>query len=331
MQINTPFKISGLGRYLPDRIVQNSELEAMCGIAEGWVEKHNGVRERRWVTHETNSFMGAQAAREALQEAGLEIGDIDLIINASGTAEQAIPDTAALIQRELGLGSSGIPCLSVHVTCLSFVVALDLCASLLTSGRYKNILVVTADIASVGVNIQEPESATLVGDAAAAVVVTRGEAGGGSMLEHALLRTYGDGAYHTAIMGGGSRRHPNNPLTRPEDNLFHMDGLAALRMVKRHVYSFLDELYPGLSHGLGDIDIVVPHQASRMGLLLLKRFGWQDEKILHTLEWLGNCVAASIPVTLYEGVRTGRIQRGDRVLVIGSGAGLSIGGLVLTY
>jgi 3-oxoacyl-[acyl-carrier-protein] synthase-3 len=331
MHLNIPLKIAGLGRYLPERIVTNAELEELCGVPSGWVEQRNGVRERRRVKDETSSFMGAQAAREALSKANLQLTDIDLILNASGTAEQAIPDMAPLIQRELGLGDSGIPCFSVHSTCLSFITAVDLCASFLSTGRYRNILVVSSEIASVGINLKEPESATLVGDAAAAAVITRPEPGESCLLEHALMRTYGSGAHYTEIAGGGSRRHPNNPQTQPEDNLFHMDGLAVIWMVRKVVNDYLEALYPGLSHGLGDIDAVVPHQASKLGLMMLKRFGWPDEKVIKTLDWLGNCVSASIPVTLYEGIQTGQIQRGDKVLLVGTGAGLSLGGVVLTY
>ena len=331
MEVNLPLKIIGLGRYLPARVVPSSELEKICKLPAGWVERHNGVRERRWVTDETSSYMAAQAAREALDEAGLKPSDLSLILNASGTGEQAIPDTGALIQRQLGLGKSGIPAMTVHNTCLSFVAAMDVAANFLNAGRYKNILIASADVASCGINPKEPESASLVGDAAAAVVVTRSGAGDQSMVHNAHLKTYGDGAYLTAIMGGGSARHPAKPNHNPDDDLFHMDGPAVLRMVRGIAADYLDELYPGLSKGLGDIDVVVPHQASKVGLMMLSRFGWPQERIMSTLETLGNCVAASIPSTLYQAVRDGRIQRGDKVLLVGTGAGLSIGGLVMTY
>jgi 3-oxoacyl-[acyl-carrier-protein] synthase III len=331
MQVNLPLKIIGLGRYLPSRVVPSSELEKLCGVSAGWVERRNGVRERRWVTNETSSYMGAQAAREALDDAKLKPDQIDLIINSSGTAEQAIPDTGALIQKHLGLGRSGIPAMTVHNTCLSFIAGMDVAANFLNNSRYKNILIVSSDISSCGINPKEPESASLVGDAAAAVVVTCPLAGDQSLVHHAHLKTYGDGAYLTAIMGGGSGRHPNRSTTKPEDNLFHMDGPAVLRMVREIGDDFLEELYPGLSKSLVDIDAVVPHQASKVGLLMLERFGWPKDKIMHTLEWLGNCVAASIPATLYQSVRDGQIQRGQKVLLAGTGAGLSIGGIVLTY
>ncbi len=331
MEVNLPLKIIGIGRYLPSCIVPSSELEMLCGLPAGWVEQHNGVRERRRVTDETSSFMAAEAAREALEEAGLEPGELNLIINASGTGEQAIPDTGALIQRQLGLGSSGIPSMTVHNTCLSFITAMDVAASYLSSGRYRNILIASSDISSCGINPEEPESASLVGDAAAAVVVTRSSEGESSGIHHAHFKTYGDGAYLTTIMGGGSARHPSKPGHNSADDLFHMNGSAVLRMVRNIDAGFLDELYPGLSKSLLDIDVVVPHQASKVGLLMLRRFGWQEQRVMQTLQWLGNCVAASIPATLYQAVRDSNIKRGQKVLLVGTGAGLSIGGLVLTY
>ncbi|MEP7357262.1 MAG: 3-oxoacyl-[acyl-carrier-protein] synthase III C-terminal domain-containing protein [Anaerolineales bacterium] len=326
-----PLKIIGVGRYLPARVVGSAEVEALCGLPAGWIERRSGVRERRWVDDETSSQMGAQAAREAVAEAGLELSDLSLIINASGTTEQTIPDGGPLIQRQLGLGSSGIPCLTVHATCLSFLVALDLSANLLATGRYENILIVSSEIGSVGINLKEPESASLLGDAAAAVVVTRTPEGESAGLHAARLETYGDGADMTAVRGGGSSRHPNNPATKPEDNLFHMNGPQVLRMALRYSGAFLEKLRPGLSTGLAPLKLVVPHQPSLMGLKAMEMFGWPAGQIVKTLDHLGNCVAASIPCTLYEAVRQGRLQRGDQVLLVGTGAGLSLGGVILTY
>jgi 3-oxoacyl-[acyl-carrier-protein] synthase-3 len=326
-----PIRIAGMGRYLPERVVPSSEVEALCRLPPGWIERRSGVRERRWASGETSSYMGAQAAREAVAESGLALADIDLIINASGTPEQAIPDGGPLIQRQLGLGGSGVACLSIHATCLSFPVALDLASTLLVTGRYRNILIVSSEVASVGINFQEPESASLMGDAAAAAVVTAAAAGSSACLQAARLETYGEGADMTAISGGGTRRHPNNPATRPEDNLFHMDGPQVLRMAVRYVNTFLEHLRPGLSTGLGAISLVAPHQPSLMGLKVMQSFGWPEDKIVMTLDWLGNCVAASIPATLYEAIKQGRLERGQEVLLVGTGAGLSIGGIILTY
>lgn len=128
--------------------------------------------------------MSVEAACEALEGAKLKPRQLDLIINVSGTGEQAIPDTGALIQRQLGLGKSGIPAMMVYTTCLSFIVGMDVASNLINSGRYKNNLITSADVASFGINPQEPESATLVGEAAAAGVLTRPDHGDKSMIHH---------------------------------------------------------------------------------------------------------------------------------------------------
>ncbi len=327
-----PLQILGVGRYVPSRVVTAQQLADRIGIEADWILRNQGVRERRWVTHETASQMGALAAREALANAGLETTDLDLIINASGTQEQAIPDGAALIQRELDLGESGVPCFSVHATCLSFMVGLDVASHLLATGAHQRILVVSSDISSCALDFTEPEACTLFGDMAAAVVVGRASTESGSCVHSSRLETFGVGADLTHIPGGGTGKHPNDPATRPEDNLFHMQGRKVARLSIKHGGEFLERLSPGLSSGLGDIDLVIPHQASLLGLRLMARhFGFGEDKLVSILELYGNCVAASIPGALYEAITTGRLQRGHRVLFLGTGAGLSIGGMILTY
>ena len=324
-------KIAGLGRYLPERVVSNSEVEQRCGLPTGWIKQRTGVLERRWVWQESNAFMAAQAAQEAIENAELTATDIDLIINASGTQQQSIPDGGPLLQRELGLGSSGIPSFTVHATCLSFLVALEVAANFLVTGRYRNILISSAEIASRGINFKEPESAALLGDAAAAAVVTQTPDDGAAAIHAFHFETYGKGADLAEVRGGGTRKHPNQPYTTADDNLFSMNGPQLLKLTHQHSADFLERLQPGLSRGLGGIQQVIPHQASMLGLRLLNRFGWPQEKVAISLDTLGNTVAASIPVTLYQTVQNKQVQRGDKILLIGTGAGLSLGGAILAY
>jgi len=326
-----PLKILGVGRYLPDRIVLSSELERKAGLTAGWIERKQGVKERRRVALETNSEMSAAAAREALDDAGLQPADLDLILNASGTTEQAIPDGAPLIQHHLGLGESGIACFSVHTTCLSFLTAFDLSASLLATGRYRRILIASAEITSKGLNWADQETSTLFGDGAAAAVVGLTPAGEMSAVHGARFETYGSGARFTQVMGCGTSRPPNHPDTRAEDNLFHMDAEAVLLMTFRHAPQFLEHLKFAIPGGLSQLDVVIPHQASRLALDSHTRFGFKRQQIVRTLECLGNCVAASIPLTLHAAIRCGRLSRGNRALLLGTGAGLSFGGVVFTY
>jgi 3-oxoacyl-[acyl-carrier-protein] synthase-3 len=313
-------------------VVTNAEIEQLMGIPAGVIDRTMaGVRERRWVVGQTGSWMAAEASKEALEDAGLEPTDLDLIINASGTQEQAIPDGGPLIQRHLGLGASGVPCFSVHATCLSFPMGLELAASLLATDRYRTILVATGDIASCGIDPRDHETFPLFGDAAAAAVLVQTPPDESSGVEGFVWRTFGEGAYDTCIMGGGTRSHPNAPHTKPRDNLFSMDGRKVFELATRHGAEVLEELRPGLSTGLGDIAVVVPHQASGIALRALHAYGWDPGRIARTLDRLGNCVAASIPATLYEVVRQGRIARGDRMLIVGTGAGLSICAMLLRF
>lgn len=332
MQKKLPLKIAGVGRYVPERVVSNAEIEEMAGLPLGYIATTAaGVRERRWVNGETATFMGAEAAREAIEDAGMSVEDIDLILNASGSQEQAIPDGGPLIQRHLGLADSGTAAMSVHSTCLSFLVALNVAANFINSGQYRNIVIVSSEIGSAAINPQEPESFVLFGDIAAAVVVTRPQNGDTGSLNGYVFRTFGEGAYLTCVMGGGTRKHPNRPQTEPTDNLFHMDGRKVFRLARKHGKETLERLRPGLSDGLDGIRMVIPHQASGLAIRYYTRYGWPAERIAVSLDRFGNCIAASIPATLYEVVRGKRIERGDDLLLVGTGAGLSIGAAILTY
>ena len=330
MAIDIPFKIAGVGHYLPERIIDNDYIESRAKLPSGWVKKRTGIEQRRWAESETNAFMGAVAAREAIESAGSNLEDIDLIINASGTFQRAIPDGACLIQRELGLGGSGVECMTVHTTCLSFLSAMQVSASFLKSGLHKNILIVSSEIASRGLNFNEPASAALFGDGAAAVLATRPENHEPSKLESFHMETFGHDADLATIMAGAAR-YPYQDGTTIEDSLFHMNGKKLVLAVLKHSQGFLDRVEDGLSKRIDSFDIIIPHQTTMLALQSLSRVGIQMEKVAITLPYLGNCVAASIPLTLYEAFQSGKLVRGSRCLFLGSGAGLSLAAAVLTW
>jgi len=265
------------------------------------------------------------------------------IVHASGTPEQCLPDGGPLLQRELGLGGSGIRAFSVHATCLSFLVGLETACMLLARADTPDdalILVCSSEISSRHVDPTDEHVAPLFGDGAAACVVRKASWREGSALHRAHMETYADGASLTEVRGGGTNfpfhrvddRAAPNPAATREVNHFQMDGPATMRMVLQHGPGFMERLRPGLSSGLGDIAWVVPHQASGLALdAITDALGWPAERMLRTLDRLGNVVAASIPLTLHAGVTSGRIQRGDKLLLMGTGAGLSFGGMILTF
>lgn len=333
MRSQLPIRIAGVGRYLPARVVTTAEVASAWSLPPDDWALRTGVRERRYADRrggETASAMGAFAARDALAMAGISLESIDLIVNASGTVEQSIPDGGALLQRALGLGKTGVPSMSVHATCMSFLAALEMLGPVIATRRYQRVLVVSSDIGSAGLDPSDPESAILFGDGAAAAVLVPSEDSSSAIIT-THFETYGIDAALACIEGGGTRNHPNDADLRPEQNLFHMRGPELLRHVLGRARPFLRRLFDGLDAELVAQAIVVPHQPSIAGIRMLHSLGFDEGRVVTTLETLGNCVAASIPLTLYEAITSGRVRRGEPMIFIGTGAGVSIGGAVLRY
>ena len=327
-----PIKIAGLGWYLPERRVTSAELEQNWSIAPGWVERTTGVQERRYATHESTAGMAADAARMALDMAGITASAVDAIVGASTAPQQAIPCTAAFVQRELGAPDGGSACFDLNATCLSFLFALQSVAHLVAAGVYNTAVIFSSEMTSLSLNPAEAESAVLFGDAAAAAVVTRAAPGEASAIGHTQFVTHSSGAELTAFRGCGTLHHPNAPSTTPEINMFHMDGPGVFKKAARQIGPFLDDFFARAAWRRDELDCVVPHQASRHGVQLLSaRLGFREEQVFSNLATRGNCIAASIPLGLAEAVHAGRIRRGDKVLLVGSGAGLTLGAMELRF
>lgn len=325
--------ILGTAKYLPQDCISSDEMDERLGVRSGWVLKKTDIKQRYFATNETSSQMGAKAAAAALQSAGLTIEDIDCLVCTSGTFEQPIPSTATLIQREMGHGLSGIPSFDINSTCLSFVTGLDVISYMIAAGKYKKVLLVSTEIASKGLNWEHKESAALFGDGAAAVIVGRSEPGSRSQIISSLMETYGDGAHLSEIRGGGTRIPPSafNEQTE-KDFLFDMDGPGIYRMASRYLPAFVNRLLKSANTEMKDIRLVIPHQGSAMAVRLLSRkLGISKEQLMYNTVDHGNTVAASIPMGLHEAIKQKRIERGDRVLLLGTSAGLSLGGIVLDY
>jgi 3-oxoacyl-[acyl-carrier-protein] synthase-3 len=275
--------------------------------------------------------MGARAAERALADAGISPDEVDCIVCASGTMQQPIPCTAALTQRELGPAFYGVPAFDLNATCLSFVVALDHLGPLIASGRYRNVLLVSSELASPGIDWSHPESCSILGDGAAAVVIRPTPAGESSALLASRLETWSEAAGLTEIRGGGTRlpgsRHDGSNTA---DFWFHMEGRAVFRFASERLPAFVEGLLREAGIGWEDLRLVIPHQGSLMAMRLLrKRLGIPEERFFTHAQDGANTIAATIPIGLHEAWRQGKIGRGDRIALIGTSAGLSIGGLIL--
>jgi 3-oxoacyl-[acyl-carrier-protein] synthase-3 len=326
-----PVRFAGLGWYLPESRVTNAELEARLGLPAGWIERKTGVLERRYASGETPAAMAASAARAAITGAGLRVEDLDAIIGASSAPQQMVPCTAALVQRELRAPDGRSACFDINATCLSFLFAVQAAAHLLAAHVYERVLIFSTELTAHSLNPREPESAALLGDAAAAVVLTNSRRTETSAVIHARFTTFSTGAHLTEVLGGGTLHHPNDPATTPEMNYFHMIGPLAFRQVGCALSPFLNGFLRSIGWEPRTIDAVVPHQASRAIEYLIPRFGFRSDQVILDLPFRGNCAAASIPLAMAEAVHNGRIRRGDNVLLVGAGAGLTVGALALKF
>lgn len=326
-------KIEGTGKYLPQNMVSSAMMDERLKVPKGWSEEKSGVKERYFVEDETASYMAARAAYDALADAGLELSDIDCIVGTSGTMEQPIPCNAALVQEQLGLGNSGIACFDINSTCLSFLVGLDMASYLIDAGRYKKILLVASDITSVGLNWEQKESSVLFGDGAAAVIVGSAKDTSTGKVIACNLETYSDGAHLSEIRGGGNRYHPREYSKVTKDEfLFDMNGRGIFKLTSELMEGFVARLLEPYNLKISDMKMVIPHQASQGAMRLIrKRLGIESDKFMSIVETHGNVVAASLPMALHEAIREQKITRGDKVMLLGTSAGLSLGGLILEY
>lgn len=341
MDTSRSFHILGTGSYLPKMCVPSTDLDIFLGKKAGWVEQKSGVRTRhRASSQESVSVMAANAVRDAAQHAGMGLEKVDCLIAACSVGEQALPCTASLIQKQLGLADSGIPCFDINASCLSFLTALDMATHLLQNGAYKCIAIVSAEKPSVGLDWADLESATIFGDGAAAVIISKNTSSQEvSQPTHVLtahMETYSEGAHFCEIAAGGSgcvvADFADNMDDFQKKSLFFMDGKAAFRLSSEKITPFMNTLLQKANLSLEEIDWVVPHQASHLALHhLRKRVGFPTHKVFEYFPEVGNQVAASLPLTLHRALGSQKIAKGDKVLLIGTAAGLSLGGMIIAY
>lgn len=318
-------KITGTGLYLPPKVETSKEISTLIGKSEEWIIRKSGVKERR-VSEIDVDEMGAHAGREALGNGSLP----DLIINASGVPKQTIPDTSTFFQKAMGL--KGIPSFSIHCTCLSFITAFHTASSLIQTKSYKKILIISSDRGTRGRNFNEAESASLLGDGAAAIILESGTPSDSSKLMHFEMRTWPAGAHLTEVRGGGTNKHPQDPETLVSDNLFTMDGPGIYKIARKAVYKLMLNTLKSTNLIKEDIDLVIPHQASGKAVeAYIETGGFKREKVVNIVSKFGNCVAASVPMALVKSIKEKKIRRKDKILLIGTGAGLSAACVLLSY
>jgi 3-oxoacyl-[acyl-carrier-protein] synthase-3 len=324
------FAIAGSGHYLPVRTVSSDELDEAAGRRPGWTRSKFAISSRHYAgASETSSFMAAEAARAALDDANWKADSIEVVVGACGVMEQPIPGTALLVQRRLGLGNSGVPAFDVNATCLSFLPALDHVLAGMQAGRWRRALVVSSDIASAALDPSHPEASVIFGDGAAAVAL---EAGGPHQLRASRLESYGEHVDLCRLEAGGTRLRPQQDLDAfLAGAKFRMEGAALYRATARRFPGFLQRLLDAAKVTLADLSTVIPHQASAAALDHLAQATGDRARIVDVFANVGNMIATSLPYALHVARRAGRLQAGTNSLLIGSAAGISLGGAVIRW
>ncbi|RRD39552.1 3-oxoacyl-ACP synthase [Leptotrichia sp. OH3620_COT-345] len=270
---------------------------------------------------ETQLELAVEACKKAIKKSEISIEEIDCIVWASAVGVQPIPCTAALIHERIAFGTD-IPALDINTTCTSFITALDMMSYLIEAGRYKTVLIVSCDVASIALNPEQKESYELFSDGGAAVILRQSEKDKGII--SAIQKTWSEGAHSTEIRGGLSNLHPKNYSGKTEKEfMFDMNGKTVLSLSIKKIPDMVKEFLHKGNITIDDIDMVIPHQASMAMPFVMEKLGIPQKKYINLVREHGNMVSASVPVTLCTAFDRGIIKSGDIILLIGTAAGLT--------
>lgn len=321
-------RIVGLGSYLPERVMTNSDLEKIVETSDEWIFTRTGMKERRIAkSDEYTSDMGYEAARRALAAAKIEVDELDLILVATLTPDYIFPSTAALIQAKLK--ATRAAALDFQAACTGYLYGLSYAKGMIEAGMYKNILVIASEKLSSIVNYEDRATCVLFGDGAAAAVVS--SSGPGFWIRETTLGADGELASLLIMPAGGCRLPASVETVQNKQHCIVMEGKEvfkhAVRRMEAAAKSCLDQA--GLEES--KIDWLVPHQANlRIIEAMAKRFSIPDERVYKTVHKYGNTSASAVAIALDELVREKEIKNQENILLVAFGAGFTWGAALLT-
>lgn len=312
-------RIAGTGSYLPEKILTNADLEHMVDTTDEWIFTRTGIRERHIVADDQfTSDLALYAAKNAIDSAGIQASDIDLIIVATTTPDKIFPSTAAILQHKLDI--AGCPAFDIQAVCSGFVYALSTADNFIKSGAAKCALVVGAEAFSRITDWKDRGNCILWGDGAGAVILQASE-------EQGIISTHlhADGQYSKML----HVPRKNDPLSA--DTII-MEGNAVFKMAVNTLDAIVDETLIANGMQKSDIDWLVPHQANiRILQATAKKLDMSMDRVVVTVDKHGNTSAASIPLALDVAVRDGRIKRGEIILMEAFGGGFTWGSALIRY
>jgi 3-oxoacyl-[acyl-carrier-protein] synthase III len=321
-------RIVGLGHYLPPVIRTNVDLEKMVDTSDAWITERTGIRARHIAPDGVvTSDMAAQAANGALEMAGLKATDLDMIIVGTVTPDMPMPATAVFVQQKIGAGTC--PAFDLSAACAGFVFGLTIADQFVRSGAMKHVLVVGVELLSRVIDWTDRTTCVLFGDGAGAVVVGPADPAEGDRPSGILSTAiHTDGALATSLLipGGGSVSPMSHEVVDQKLHKVHMKGQDIFKVAVRNLFSASKNALDAAGMTAEEVDWLCAHQANlRIIDQVTSRLHVPSEKVLINIDRVGNTSSASIPILVNENFRSGKIKKGDTVLMCALGAGISWG------
>lgn len=322
-------KVTGLGAYLPEKVLTNADLEKMVDTSDEWITTRTGIKERRLVAeNEAASDLGAKAAMEAISEAKLKPEDIELIIVATITPDMQFPSTACLVQAKIGARKAA--CFDINAACSGFIYGLIVAEQFIKTGIYTNALVIGAEVMSSVTDWQDRNTCVLFGDGAGACVLEASDDTSGIISSY--LSSDGTQGELLLIPAGGSRMPASENTVKKRLHYLKMFGSEVFKLAVKAMADAAQKALEKAGLGCPDVNCLIPHQANvRIIEAMAKRIGLSLDKIYLNIEKYGNMSSASTAVGFYEAVKQGRIRKGDIVVLVAFGSGLTWGACVLKW
>ncbi|HEY8747158.1 MAG TPA: beta-ketoacyl-ACP synthase III [Tepidisphaeraceae bacterium] len=321
--------IAGTGSFLPEKRLTNDDLSKMVDTNDQWIMQRTGIRERRIAgPGESTATLGTAAARRALAAAGLEPGDLDLIICGTISPEMTFPSTACFIAAELGLTST--PAFDITAACSGFIYTLDTAAAFIKAGRYRNVLVIGAETLSRITDYKDRSSCILFGDGAGALVLQRSNDVSRGLI-YSSLHADGHG-WEMLCCKPGSRHPVNEILLAAGDQYMKLKGREVYKFAVQRFEELIEDAMRKCELTTDQVKLIVPHQVNKRIIdSAMEKLGLGPEKAFINIDRYGNTSAASIPIALDEAVREGKLSPGDIAIMVAFGAGLTWANAVVRF
>lgn len=318
--------IKGIGAYTPSKIVTNDDLSKIVETSDEWIRSRTGIKERRISQGEDTSYMGIKASEKAIELANLQREDIDLIVFSICTPDMFIPSSACIVQKEMGLKNA--VAFDLNAACSGFVYGVDVARSLMKTNNYKNALVIGSENLSKVINWEDRKTCVLFADGAAAVVLSKSESEG---IIDSICKSYGDNGEFLSI-GGREIKNPFMDKSISKYQYLDMDGSEIFKFATSSVISSIKDILQKNNMTIDDIDYIVPHQANvRIIEYVAKKLKTSMDKFYMNIDTYGNTSSASIPLALNEMYNKGILQKGQNLLLVGFGGGLTYGSCLIKW